>query len=91
MSAPEPGSPIDPQQIEKAFHDFEAVAGPTGLMPTPAAAAGFEPCANWRSIKPTVSEVIVALRALGGIFPLAKRAADIVQTLATLLDQVCGA
>ena len=77
------GSAASPPGGAQAAASLGATAG----APPPAAA--FDPCASWKSIRGTVNGVVTALRAVGGIFPVAKRAADVIQTLATLLDQIC--
>lgn len=95
MSYAQQGSSHEVEQFDNAFQAFEAAASRSGLMPATApatapAAEAFDPCAQWKSARGTVNEVIAALRSVETLFPIAKKAADIIQTLATLLDQVCG-
>jgi hypothetical protein len=84
---------IDEKQIEKAFNDFDAAAksgvSAVGAGGTRALAAGMNPCGVWHSIRGTVDSIIAALRAIGTLFPIARRAADVLETLKTLLNGLC--
>jgi hypothetical protein len=81
---------IDEKQIEKAFNDFDAAAKTGGVAGAPKALpAGVNPCGVWHSIRGTVDTIITALRAVGTLFPIAKRAADVLETLKNLLNGLC--
>jgi hypothetical protein len=77
---------IDEKQVNQAFDDFDkAVKGRGGAV----AAAAVNPCDVWHNIRATVDAIITALRAIGTLFPIAKRAADVLDTLKALLNQLC--
>jgi hypothetical protein len=80
---------IDEKQIEKAFNDFDAAAKSGGAAGTKAIGAAANPCGIWHSIRGTVDAIITALRALGTLFPIARRAADVLETLKNLLNGLC--
>jgi len=83
------------EQLDVALQAFEAAVTQSGISRSPdsesiSSAASFNPCEKWKTTRHTVQEVIAALRSIEALFPMAKRAADVVQSLATLLDQICG-
>jgi hypothetical protein len=80
---------IDEKQVEKAFNDFDATLKGAGISAGNAVVPNINACATWHSIRGTVDEVIKGLRAVGTLFSLAKRAADILETLKNLLNALC--
>jgi len=51
--------------------------------------ANISVCSTWHSIRGTVDAIITGLRAIGTIFPSAKKAADVLDTLKGLLNRLC--
>ncbi|MDR3634245.1 MAG: M12 family metallopeptidase [Isosphaeraceae bacterium] len=72
---------------EEAFDSFDASIKSLAAV-APGALAG-NPCDVWRNIRGTVDEIINALQAVGTLLPIAKRAADVLQQLANLLNVLC--
>jgi subtilisin family serine protease len=79
------------QNLESAFGAFESAFRPGGGGVAPGrVATAIQPCESWKHLRGTVRGVVTALRALGSIFPVASKAADVVDVLSGILDQVCG-
>ncbi len=86
VSQPMPTAVIDQRRIEKAFEDFSSA---TVGMNESIAAQGFDACSTWKSLRDKVTAVVEALKAVAVFLPLVGRAATVVETLSTILDQVC--
>jgi subtilisin family serine protease len=80
-----PESVPSAESPEAAFDRFDAAFG----RGTARAAAGIDACAMWNQGRGHIQGIITALRAVSFIFPLAQRAAVVVQTLADILDRLC--
>ncbi len=80
---------IDEHKLEKSFADFEAAMKSSGGAVATALPANINVCATWHSIRGTVDAIITGLRAVGILFPLAKKAADVLDTLKGLLNSLC--
>lgn len=83
---------IDVQKIDRAFDDFEAAVraqagGPQA--PTVGAAAIPDPCGLWQSLRGPWDAIIQALKALGAIIPIARRAAEAMEKVRDLLNVLC--
>ncbi len=90
---------LNPATYEQAFSAFEAAFSGVRLVPDAAAvtettaapgASALDPCAQWKQSRQTVNGVIAALHGVGGLFPIAERAAKVIETLAGVIDQICG-
>jgi hypothetical protein len=80
---------IDEQKINKSFDDFEAAVKSKGATVATALPAAVDACGVWHSIRGTVDTIINGLKAIGSIFPIAKKAADVLDTLKNLLNTLC--
>jgi hypothetical protein len=80
---------IDEQKINKSFDDFEAAVKSNGATVAAAIPAAVDPCGMWHNIRATVDVIITGLKAIGIIFPIAKKAADVLDTLKNLLNKLC--
>jgi hypothetical protein len=80
---------IDDKKLTKAFDDFEAKLKTHNVRLGVAMPARVSPCDVWHSIRGTVAAIIKALKAVGLLIPIAKKAADVLQTLSDLLDKLC--
>jgi hypothetical protein len=56
----------------------------------PAPAAPGSPCEKWASVRPIVVEIISVLRGLASLSPVLGKAADVLDSLRALVDQLCG-
>ena len=80
---------IDEKKIEKSFDDFEAAVKASGGQVATALPAAVNVCGTWHNVRGTVDTIIAGLRAVGGIVPIARRAADVLETLKNLLNALC--
>jgi hypothetical protein len=85
-----PGERIDDRRqenLKKASMTlaFKASGGTVGRP----LAANVDVCGTWKSIRGTVDDIINGLNAIGTLFPIAKKAADVLNTLKHLLDALC--
>jgi len=63
-------------------------AATQGGSPAPATAGS--PCAKWASVRPIVVEIVSVLRGLASLSPVLGKAADVLDSLRALVDQLCG-
>ena len=76
--------------VDDALRRFDA-ALKSGGVHSAALPGGFAtPCEAWKALRPSVLSIIAALNAVGALVPVAKRAAQVLQTLANMLDALCG-
>ena len=80
---------IDEHKVLKSFDDFDAALKSSGGTVAKLLPAGTNVCGVWHSIRGTVEAIITSLRAIGTIFPIAKKAADVLETLKGLLNTLC--
>lgn len=76
---------VNDKEITKAFSSLNSAARKATAVKSHLA----DPCEVWKQVKPSWSAVIQALKALGTLIPLARRAATAMEKVLDLMAVLC--